>query len=229
MTLRMLLPALLLLCAQLAWADPADRYNRVTFQSVASREVPNDLLVARMGIVINGKEPARIAQKLTSALNAALKKAEAYPKVAASSGDQHTEAVYNRQNQLVGYRGRAEIRLESRDFEAMAKLIARLQSGMQVTGMDFGVAPETRKQVESALIADAENDYKKNAQAISLLLNGTGFKLVNQVISQSGSEAPGYEFYEVLADKAQSNKPLNLTGGKSEIRVQITSTIEITP
>ncbi len=235
MLLRKLLPAILLLdvllfTGPLAWADAADHYNRVTFQSIAAREVPNDLLVARMSIEINDKQPAPIARKMTSVLNAALKTAEAYPAVKAANGDQNTEAVYNRKNQLIGYRGHAELRLESRDFVAASQLIAKLQKTMQLAGMDFSVAPETRRQTEDALLAEAENDYKKNAQAVSVLLNGSGYKLVNQVVNQGGDNT-SIELMQGMVDNMRNKefKPLNLAGGKSEIRVQIISTIEITP
>ena len=118
MLLRALLPAALLLFCQFAWGDAADHYNRVVFQNEASREVNNDLLVARMSIEINDKQPARIAQKINTTLNAALKTASEFTSVKASTGDQNTEAIYGKKNMFIGYRGHAEIRLESRDFEA---------------------------------------------------------------------------------------------------------------
>jgi predicted secreted protein len=231
MSLRKLLPVILLLCTQFAWADSADHYNRVTFQSEASREVPNDLLVARMSIEINDKHPEHLAQQINTRLNAALKTAAAYPAVKASSGDQSTEAVYDKKNHLTGYRGHAEIRLESRDFAAAAQLIAKLQASMQLAGIDFSVAPETRRQVESELIAEAVSSYKRRAGELSVLLygNGSSYKLVGQAIRPGGNNE--YQYYS----KAPGNDgnvaapaPI-LAGGKSVISMKIASIIEIAP
>jgi len=46
--------------------------------------------------------------------------------------------------QAEAQRGRAEIRIESRDFESASTLIGRLQSGMKLGGMSFSVAREAR-------------------------------------------------------------------------------------
>ncbi len=223
MPLRKLLTAILLLCCQFAWADAADHYNRVTFESGARREVPNDLVVVQLSIEINDKNPEHIAQQISARLNAALKTAESYPAVKASSGDQYTETVYNKKNQFIGYRGHGEIRLESRDFKATAKLIATLQAGMRLAGMWFYVSPETRRQVESELIAEAVNNYKRRAGEMSVLLygNGSSYKLVSQEIH------PGVD---VPAGGVGEPPPvLKLAAGTSRIRVEITSVIEVAP
>lgn len=228
MLLRTLLLTALLLFCQLAWSDAADHYNRITFQSEASREVGNDLLVARMSIEINDKQPARIAQQINATLNTALKKAAKFDTVKSSTGDQNTEAVYGKKNKLIGYRGRAEIRLESRDFDASSELISQLQASMQLAGIDFSIAPETRKQVESSLIAEAVDAYKKRAEAMRGLFNGSAYKLVHLDINHSNNNLQDeYKNVGMLAFNRVS-KP-TLVGGKSEVRVQVTSTIEISP
>ncbi len=231
MPLRKLLTAILLLCCQFAWADASDHYNHVAFESEATREVPNDLVVVRMSIEINDKNPDHIAQQISAKLNAALKTAEAYPAVKASSGDQYTETVYNKKNQLIGYRGHGEIRLESRDFAATAKLIAKLQAGMQLAGIQFSVAPETRRQVESELIAEAVSSYKRRAGELSVLLygNGSSYKLVRQEIHHGDrlELRQGGKGYAALKD--DKGPVLKLAGGTSTITVQIASTIEVVP
>jgi predicted secreted protein len=228
MFLRTLLFVVLLLSCQLAWSDAADHYNRITFQSDAAREVSNDLLIARMSVEINDKRPALIAQKINATLNTALKKAAAFGTVKTSTGDQNTEAVYGKKNQLIGYRGHAELRLESRDFDASSELISQLQATMQLAGIDFSIAPETRKQVEGALIAEAIDAYKKRAEAMRGFLNGSAYKLVRLDINHSSNNFQDEYGNTRLLFRNRESKP-TLAGGKSEVHVQITSTIEITP
>lgn len=230
MLLRTLLSASLMLFCQLAWSDAADHYNRITFQSEASREVSNDLLVARMSIEINDKQPTRIAQQINATINAALMKAAKFSTVKSSTGDQNTEAVYGKNKQLIGYRGHAEIRLESRDFDASSELISQLQANMQLAGIDFSIAPETYKQVENSLLAEAIDSYKKRAESMRGLLNGSAYKLVSLDINHSSDNGMQDRFGDVVMlgiNGSRIAKP-TIAGGKSVIRVQVTSTIEIT-
>jgi len=228
MMLRYLLPAVLLLCSQSAWSDEADHYNRAVFESVASRQVNNDLLVARMSVEINDKQPARIAQQITATLNEATRLAGSFSTVKVATGYQRTEAVYDKNNLFTGYRGHAEFRLESRDFEASSKLIALLQDKMQLAAIDFSVSPETQKQIESVLLAEAMDEFKKRADAVRRMMNGQSYKYVmlninpgGRNFAQDGMLARNFEAKAIPMQK--------LSGGQSEIRVQVAGTIEIVP
>ena len=50
---------------------------------------------------------------------------------------------------------RQELRLESTDFAAATELIGKLQASLVVAGMTLSVSPESRRQAENALIAEA--------------------------------------------------------------------------
>lgn len=231
MLLRSLFPAALLLFSQLVWCDEGDHYNRVVFQSEASRKVNNDLLTARMSVEINDKQAGRIAQKLNATLNEALKTAGPFSTVKIFTGDQNTVAIYGKNNHFIGYRGHAELRLESRDFDAAAKLIAQLQEKMQLAEIGFSIAPETQKQVENALIAEAIDAFRKRAEAVRGMLNGGAYKLVRLNITQGGSDHALSNNYRarMLADQAVPVSVQKLSGGQSEISVQVAGTIEILP
>lgn len=220
--------------SQVAWCDEGDHYNRVTYISDATRKVDNDLLTAQVSVEINDKDPARIAQQITATLKEALKTADAFKAVKVSTGYQNTEPVYGKNEKLIGYRGHAELRLESRDFEAASKLIARLQNKMQLTGVSFSIAPETRKQVETGLTAEAIAAFRKQADAVRATLDGKSWKLVRLNINQ---QADGYDTLRVSRGDGLakmkfyannvSNQPLS--GGQGEIAVYVTGTIEIAP
>ena len=227
--LRSLLPAALLLFTPFAWCDEADHYNRVAFQSAASREVNNDLLTARMSVEINDKLPGRIAQQINATLNDALKKAAAFSAVKVSTGNQNTEAIYDKNKKFIGYRGHAELNLESRDFESAGKLIASLQEKMQLAGIDFRVATVTQKQIETDLIEEAIDAFKKRAETVRVLLNGNSYKLVRLDINHSGHNQSRENFRSRMLFDA-NNAPLqNFSGGQSEISGQVSGTIEIIP
>ena len=217
-----------LLCGFLfahAWAvaEPA-LYNRVDFQVEAAREVANDLLTATLSVDIQDKQPARIAQQMNATLNAALKKAAAFGTVKTSSGNQQTFPVYGRNNQIDAWRGHGEIRIESRDFKAAGELIMALQSDMQLGGVQFGVAADTRAQIENGLITEAIKAFRQRADAIRAAVGAKSYKTVHMGIN---SGMPNRPMPLMHAAKATSSfSAPEFASGESRMTVQISGTIE---
>lgn len=201
-------------------------YNRVDFQVEAGREVANDWLVASMSVEVQDKQPARVAQQINTALNDALQKASAFSAVKTSSGNQHTYPVYGKNNQLDAWRGRGEIRLESRDFKAAGELIMQLQSTLQLGGVQFAIAPDTRVQTENALIAEAIKNFQTRAEAIRTAMGAKSYKVVHFSIN-SGGMPPRPMALMRGAVRAEAGIPMpEFAGGESRMTVQINGTIE---
>ena len=220
-----------LLCGLLAvntWASAeTEPYNRVDFQVEAAREVTNDLLIANMTVELQDKQPGRVAQLLNTALNDALKKAAAFGMVKASSGNQSTYPVYAKNNLVDAWRGHGEIRLESRDFKAAGELIMQLQSTLQLGGVQFTVAPDTRAQIENALITEAIKAFQMRAEAIRAAVGSKSYKTVHFSIN-SGGIPPRYPIPMMRgAAMAETAIPApEFAGGESRMTVQISGTIE---
>lgn len=220
-----------LLCGLLtapAWAGAeAELYNRVDFQVEAAREVANDLLSANMTVEIQDKQPGRVAQQLNTALNDALKKASAFSTVKASSGNQSTYPVYGKNNQIDAWRGHGEIRLESRDFKAAGELIMQLQTTLQLGGVQFSVAPDTRAQIENDLIGAAIKAFQARANAIRAAVGATSYKTVRFSIN-SGGMPPHYpvQMMRGMAAAEAAIPAPEFAGGDSRMTVQINGTIE---
>ncbi|MDD2699937.1 MAG: SIMPL domain-containing protein [Sideroxydans sp.] len=206
-----------------AVAEPA-LYNRVDFQVEAAREVANDLLTATLAVDIQDKQPARIAQQMNATLNAALKKAAAFSTVKTSSGNQQTVPVYGRNNQIDAWRGHGEIRIESRDFKAAGELIMALQTDMQLSGVQFGVAPDTRAQIENGLITDAIKAFQQRADAIRAAMGAKSYKTVHMGINSGMPNRPMPLMR--AASVASSFSEAEFASGESRMTVQINGTIE---
>jgi predicted secreted protein len=217
--LRIALLCSLLSCSILAYAD-AQTYNRVDFQVEASQEVANDLLIANMSAQIQDKQPALVSQQLNSALNDALKKGAAFPRIRISSGNQDTYPVYGKGNLISAWRGNGRIRLESRDFKAAGELIMQLQSALQVTGLQFTIAPETRAQTENALITEAIAAFQERAEAIRKAMGAKSCKTVHFSINSMPSNRP-------MAMLRSADAAPEFSGGESRMTVQISGTIEL--
>lgn len=206
----------------------AEPYNRVDFQIEASREVGNDLLTTTMSVEFQDKQPARVAQHLNTSLNAALQTAAAYSTVKTTSGTQNTYPVYGKNNQIDAWRGHGEIRIESRDFKAAGELIMQLQNTLQLSDVQFSIAPETRATIESALITESIKAFQSRADAIRLAIGAKSYKTVHLSIS-TGGMPPRYPAAMIRgAAVADAAIPASeFASGETRMTVQINGTIEL--
>ena len=209
-------------------AEPAPlRYNTVEFQAEAQREVQNDLLNASLYVELNDTSAAALASAINKTVNEALSVAKQYASVRVRSGNNQTYPIYSKGNQLQSWRGRAEIRIESRDIEAAASLIGKLQAKMQLGNISFSVAPETRRSVEDELIVEAINAFKARAEVVKSALAGRGYKLQRLSVN-SGSNMPQPRFAMARAAVSSSDvTPPNLEAGVSQITVTANGAIEV--
>ena len=133
---------------------PPQRYNVIELAASAQREIANDLMTVQLFVEASDANPAQLANQLNRAITEGVRISKEYPVVKLRTSNNQTYPVYGRNNQAQGWRGRAELRLETRDFAAGAALTGKLQASLQLAGMQFGVAPETRQKVENELITE---------------------------------------------------------------------------
>lgn len=208
---------------------PAPRYNLVELQADAQREIANDLLAATLFVEETNANPAALAGTLNRVLAEALKVARDFPQVKARTGNNATYPVYApRSTQLQGWRGRAEIRLETRDFGAGSALIGKLQASMQLAGVGFSVSPEGRKAAENELIAEAIAAFRGRAEIVQKAMAGKGFRIERLNIS-TGQNSPPPRIMMAAArassDAAMAAPPVE--AGASMVSVAVSGAIEV--
>ncbi|MBN2108487.1 MAG: SIMPL domain-containing protein, partial [Deltaproteobacteria bacterium] len=98
-------------------AAPAAELNYILidFSVQARRDVGNDLMQATLFAESVGSNPAELAAIVNKRLGAAVAQAKTVQGVKVESGSYHSWANYQKGKQD-GWRTRAELRLESRDF-----------------------------------------------------------------------------------------------------------------
>jgi predicted secreted protein len=209
-------------------AEPAPRYNMVELQAEAQREVQNDLLNASLYVELNDASPAALASAINKSVNEALRAAKDYKGVRVRSGNNQTYPVYAKGNVLQGWRGRAEIRLESKDFEAASGLIGKLQASLQIGSMSFTVSPEARRQAENELISEAIVAFKARADIVKAALGGRSYKL-QRLNMAGGYNAPQPRFAMARAQAASAADVAapNLEAGVSLVTVTANGAIEV--
>jgi predicted secreted protein len=219
-----------LLGAVTVTAQPLDpvRFNQVDLQAEVSREVPNDLMNANLFAEVSDPSAPKVADQLNRLTAEALKTAGEFKAVKARSGYVQTYPVYDRANRLTGWRGRAEIRLESKDVQSMAALIGKLQSTLQLGGVSFAVSPELRRQVENELVTDGVAAFRARADIAAKALGGRGYK-IRRIGLNTGGFAPGPRplARAQMAPAAAEVAPPAFEAGTSTVNVVANGTIEV--
>lgn len=208
-------------------------YQRVEFVTEVAREIPNDQMEAVLSVELSDKDAGRLAQQIATIMNDAMKKAAAYPSVKATSGNQNTWPVYGEtmasSSKLERWRGRAEIRLESKDFRAASELIAKLQEKMQLNGLSFVVSPDTRRKVEESLTAEAINAFRARAESIRTAWQARGYQLVYMNLGSGGGVMPPQPMMRMAKtmDAAEAVPAQDMAGGETRLVVTASGSIEL--
>jgi predicted secreted protein len=209
-----------------AGAEP--RWNQVELQADASREVQNDTVYATLASEVTDADPARAASQVNRAVGEALKTAGAARNVKARSGGNTTFPMYDKGQKLVGWRSRAEIRLESQDFEAAATLIGKLQSELQLSSLSFGVSRDLRRKTEDELIRDAVAAFKARAEVATSALGGRSYRIQRVALNTFGMPVPVAAMRAPpAADAGFASAPPPMQAGTTPVQVQASGTIEV--
>lgn len=218
-----------------ALADTTPTYQRVGFSTEVAREIPNDQMNAVLSVELSDKDASRLAQQMATVMNDAMKKAAAFPAVKTTSGSQNTWPVYGpgfaSSSKLEGWRGRAEIRLESKDFKATSELIAKLQDKLQLNGVTFSVSPDTRRKVEEAMTGEAIAAFRARAETVRSAWNAKGYRLVDMNLGAAGGPMPYMPMARAMKsmDAAESVPAQDMAGGDTRLVVNVSGSIELQP
>lgn len=210
-----------------AAAEPVLRYNTVELQAEVQREVQNDLLSASLYVELTDANPAALANAVNKSVNEALRVVKDYKGVSARSGNNQTYPVYAKGNVQQGWRGRAEIRIESRNFEAASGLIGKLQASMQLGNISFSVSPEARRAAENELMTEAIAAFKARAEIVKAALAGRGYKLQRLSLTNGYGAPPPRIPVARMAVSAQEVAAPSLEAGVSVVTVTANGAIEV--
>ncbi len=206
-----------------AWAGEAVRTNLVTLQTQVVRQVPNDIAQALLAVEAEDQDPARLADTVNRTMAWALDAAKQAREVKVETGGYATRPVYTK-NVLSHWRAAQELRLESRDIGALARLIAKLQGQLQLKWMDFRISPEQRRKVENELITEALNAFKERVGVARAGLGFADYDVVDITISTGGNKVRPMQAMRAMA--AEVSAPA-LEAGTSEITVVVSGTVQM--
>ncbi len=206
-------------------------FNVVTFEANATAEVPVDTLTVTLFTEEQGPDPAALAARANTRLEQALATAKSEPGVEARSGAYQTSPLYDRANQITGWRVRAELVLEGRDFKTVSALAGRMQPALKLGGMAFSLSRAAREKAEASLLADALRKFQARADAIAKTLGFPGHTLGQINVRTEGPMVQPVAFRAMavssMADGGAPPPPME--GGKSSVTVVVSGSVVLGP
>lgn len=196
----------------------------VNLQAEASREVENDQLVAVLAAEAQGANPAELAEAVNKKMAEALKAAKSVPAVKVRSGNYQTFPQRGKEGRIEGWQVSQELRLESGDVAAAAKLIGRLQQGLNVRSMAMRLAPQTRRAAEDGLIAEAVSAFEARAEVVRKALKAKGYG-VRELNIGAGGGGPRPMQSELAV--ARGAAPVAVEAGVSQVTVTVSGSIQL--
>ena len=204
--------------------------NVVTLEASAAADVVADTLTVTLFTEEQGPDPGQLAVKVNARIEEGLAKAKAEPKIEARSGNYQTNPVYDRANQITGWRIRAEIVLESRDFKAIGALAGTLQPLLKLSSMTFSLSRATREAAEAKLTTEALARFQERARAIAKALGFPGHTLGQIAVRAEGPvHAPMFRAAAMGLAEGAPPGPVPIEAGKSAVTVFVSGSVVLGP
>lgn len=226
-----MLAAALLMAATGLPAEPIN-YQQASLGAEARRDIDNDLMTATLFVEQSDKDPAKLADLINRRINAALHLGKNFNSVKLRTAGRSTYPLYNQKNQAEGWRSRAELELESRDFAAASQLIGQLQATLQLSGVGFSVAADTRDKAQDELITEAIAGFRRRADIIAQGFGLKSWKTVQVSIGANDVNPPMPMYKTAMASFGARQEDVttpDLSAGSSQISVSVTGTVEMLP
>jgi len=231
--MRSLLFSILVLMAApsaVAQAPQQPFFNVITLEASATADVPTDTLTVTLFVEEQGPDPGVLATRVNARLEEALARAKKEPRVEVHSGNYQTTPVYDRANQITGWRTRADIVLESRDFKAVSALAGALQPGLKMQSMTFSLSRSAREAADAALLTEALARFQEKARAVAKGLGFPGYQLGQLTVRNEGSVHPPPIAYRMSAmAEAPAPGPVPVEGGKNAVTVFVSGSVVLGP
>lgn len=194
----------------------------VSVTGSATASVPTDRLQAWLRVEVDNTDPAVAAAAVNSAMTKALAHIKSVTAVKPTTSGYSTQQITEK-GKPARWRVAQSLTLDSGDFAAMARLVARLQDedGLVVSGMSFSLSNEARRRAEEALTLEAIHSWQDRAQRAA---QGLGFAQwrPGHVTVQTGDIARPYPMMRAQSAMASAAAPVPLEPGSVDVTVTVT-------
>ncbi len=221
----------LVLATPLALADAQGPLaNQLSLSASASAEVTNDVLVITFSTQREAHEASTVQTQLTQALNAALteaRKAAQPGQVDISTGSFSVQPRYAPKGEAMKWQGTAELRAEGKDFDALTRLVGRIQT-LSVAHVGYRLSREARDKVQAEVSAQAIARFRGQAETYAKAFGFSGVTLRAVEVSTGEAFVPPMPRFRVAsAEMAAAAQPLPVEAGKSSVTATVSGSVQM--
>lgn len=193
-------------------------------QAEAVTEVARDTVRITLAAEVRDSEQVEVAASLSRTVDSVMNQLNGQEGVKTYSGNFQVWPMNDRDGRISDWRGRAEVILESMDFELASKLAADVSDRMPIANLAFSVAPQERARYEAELLNQAADAFKARAQALT---DAFGFDSYTIREIRLGGAGASYqpEGRRMMAMAADASVGVPLEGGTERISLSVEGTI----
>lgn len=201
-------------------------YNQVSLEASASADVGNDTMIVSMYVQEEGSKAADLSNTVNGKINWALEKLKQHKKIKVETESYSTNPVYNK-NQIVAWRVRQSIQLQSTDMSLMSEVLGELQEQLKLNGISFDVSREAREEKTQVLIDQALLAFNKRATQIAKNLKSASYKIVDiRVTTTNNPVRYQYRGAAMMAESSTRVAP-EIAKGDKTLTANVSGTIEL--
>ncbi|WP_274584350.1 SIMPL domain-containing protein [Neisseria leonii] len=219
-----------LMLAVLPAAAEGLNYNVVSFSESATALVANDLMDVRLTVREEGGDRQAVSNAVTRKLNILNARIRGQEAVESELVHRSVSPRYEK-GKVAAWLDQATVRVQSRDFQALNKLIAQSQQEAVLQGMNFRVSAQKRSETVNRLSRQALENFQARAEVVSRTLGFSGYKIVNLNLDSSfNSYSGGVRAAKIApAAMALSDAPEMVTDnpGSEEITQTVSGSIQM--
>ncbi|MDO9023301.1 SIMPL domain-containing protein [Zwartia sp.] len=175
--LRLVLMTLLM--STLSLHASASEGVTAALQASANVQVLQDEVRLVFAHEAQGKTAAEVNRALTQALEQARGAVSVPAGVSMSSGSFRTSPSYNKDGRPDGWRGRAELVLQSTDFAATEKVAGLLGTQLALASVNFSLSPEKRRITEQTLLKEVAQTFRNKATSAASAFGFDRYKIMS--------------------------------------------------
>jgi len=205
--------------------EPVKSYNQISLEASASADVDNDTMIVSLYVQEEGSKAASLSNKVNKKINWALQKLKQHKSIKVETESYSTTPVYNN-NQIIAWRVRQSIKLESINMPLMSEVLGELQTELKLAGISFDVSRAKRELETQALIDQALAAYDKRARQISKQLQRDGYKIVTMHVSTSANPIQ-HRYRKSMAVMSEASAAPDISAGDRTLKVRVNGTIEL--
>jgi len=204
--------------------DNEPLFNQVNLQAQAEREIPNDQLTVMLAVEEEGKEAAKIANKINQDMDWALKIVGEKSEIDSRTQAYNTYPIYDKRT-VIGWRAIQQLELKSTNITKLSELVGKLQKRLQVKNMRFSPTRETRVQYENELIEEAMIAFKQRVDIVKKHMDNKNVRIVNMHVNTGGGHnRPVYAESRMMAMDSKSAPAVE--AGTSQITVTVSGSVQ---